>query len=145
MRGLDTNVLVRFLTADDRHQSEIARRLISEAEAAGERLHISTLVLAELVWVLRGNRYRLSREEAADTLDAVLGTALFEVQDRDLVRRAATAFRQGPADFSDYLIGEQDRRAGCTVTLTFDRRLATTNGFEKPSDGWYDSDCVSEP
>jgi len=52
-------------------------------------------------------------------------------KDRDLVRWAVTAFRVGPADFSDYLIGEHDRRAGCTSTLTFDRRLAGSRGFEE--------------
>ena len=56
---------------------------------------------------------------------------MFEVQHRDLVRRAVGSFRRGPADFSDYLIGEIDRRAGCLSTLTFDRRLALAKGFEE--------------
>ena len=131
MRGLDTNVLVRFLTADDPEQAEAALRLVEIADSTGERLHISTIVLAELVWVLQGGRYARSRVEVADALNALLDTTVFEIQDRDLVRRAVTAFRAGPADFSDYLIGEHDRRAGCTSTLTFDRRLAGSKGFEE--------------
>ena len=134
MRGLDTNVLVRFLTADEPSQSEIARRLVESAEIHGERLHISTLVLAELVWVLRGARYARTRSEIADALAALLDATVFEIQDRDLVRSAAAAFRTGTADFSDYLIGQLDRRAGCTATLTFDRRLLTTEGFAEPHD-----------
>lgn len=134
MRGLDTNVLVRFLTADEPAQSETARRLVEGAEVHGERLHVSILVLAELVWVLRGVRYACSRSEIADALDALLDATVFEIQDRDLVRSATAAFRVGPADFSDYLIGRLDRRAGCTSTLTFDRRLLTTEGFAEPHD-----------
>lgn len=130
MKGLDTNVLVRFLTADDPAQSEAARQLVASAEAGGERLHVSTVVLAELVWVLRSRRYAVPRDRIADGLDALLEATVFEVQDRDLVRRAVQAFRSGPADFSDYLAGEQDRRAGCSSTVTFDRRLATADGFE---------------
>lgn len=145
MRGLDTNILVRFLTADEPIQSETARRLIEAAEATGEALHVSTLVLAELVWVLRGGRYTFSRDVVADALDALLDATVFEIQDRDLVRRAAVAFRIGPADFSDYLIGEQDRRAGCTSTLTFDRRLMTANGFEEPGVETGYPTRVSEP
>ena len=57
MRGLDTNVLVRFLTADDPEQAEAALRLVEIADSTGERLHISNIVLAELVWVLRGGCY----------------------------------------------------------------------------------------
>jgi len=52
-------------------------------------------------------------------------------KDWDLVRRAVTAFRVGPAEFFDYLIGEHDRMEGCTPTLTFDRRLAGSTGFEE--------------
>jgi predicted nucleic-acid-binding protein len=145
MRGLDTNILVRYLTADEPDQSETALRLVETAEISGEHLHISTLVLAELVWVLRGGRYAFSRIEVADSLDALLSARVFEIQDRDLVRRAATAFRLGPADFSDYLIGENDRRAGCDSTLTFDRRLATADGFEELDNEDRNPTKVSEP
>lgn len=145
MRGLDTNVLVRFLTADDPEQAEAALRLVEIADSTGERLHISTIVLAELVWVLRGGRCARSREEVADALNALLDATVFEIQDRDLVRRAVTAFRAGPADFSDYLIGEHDRRAGCTSTLTFDRRLAGSTGFEELDIGSSYPTRVSEP
>ena len=145
MRGLDTNVLVRFLTADDPEQAEAALRLVAIADSTGEPLHISTIVLAELVWVLRGGCYARTREEVADALGALLDATVFEIQDRDLVRRAVTAFRAGPADFSEYLIGEHDRRAGCTSTLTFDRRLAGSTGFEELDIGGSYPTQVSEP
>ena len=145
MRGLDTNVLVRFLTADDPEQAEAALRLVEIADSTGERLHISTIVLAELVWVLRGGRYARSRVEVADALSALLDATVFEIQDRDLVRRGVTAFRAGPSDFSDYLIGEHDRRAGCTSTLTFDGRLAGSTGFEEFDIGGSYPTLVSEP
>ena len=145
MRGLDTNVLVRFLTADEPEQAEAALRLVEIADSTGERLHISTIVLAELVWVLRGGRYARTREEVADALGALLDATVFEIQDRDLVRRAVTVFCAGPADFSDYLIGEHDRRAGCTSTLTFDRRLTGSTGFEELDIGGIYSTQVSEP
>ena len=145
MRGLDTNILVRFLTADEPAQSEAARQLIETAEATDERLHVSALVLAELVWVLRGGRYALPRDAVADAVEALLDARVFEIQDRDLVRSAVTSFRDGPADFSDYLIGEYDRRAGCTSTLTFDRRLEEADGFEKLDNEESYPTQVSEP
>jgi len=149
MRGLDTNILVRFITRDQPAQSEAARELIESAEREGGRLHISTLVLVELVWVLRGGVYGFSRSAVVEVLELILDTMVFQVQDRDLIRRALTAFQRGPADFSDYLIGEQDRRAGCDKTLAFDRRLAESDGFSVPgTDRLYpgdgDSSRVSE-
>ena len=135
MFGLDTNILVRYITRDDHNQSELARIVIEGAEKEGRRLHISTLVLVELVWVLRGGVYGFEREAVAEVLELILESPVFEVQDRDLVRTAAVQFRRGPADFSDYLIGEQDRKVGCTTTLTFDRRLAKSDWFEIPDGG----------
>ena len=144
MRGLDTNILVRFITRDEPAQSETARKLIETTERKGGRLHISTLVLVELVWVLRGGIYGFSRPDVAEVLELVLDSRVFQVQDRDLVRRALAAFRRGPADFSDYLIGEQDRRAGCDETLTFDHRLAEADGFSVPgNDRLYPTDADS--
>ncbi len=144
MRGLDTNILVRFITRDEPAQSETARELIETTEQKGGRLHISTLVLVELVWVLRGSVYGFSRPDVAEVLELVLDTRVFQVQDRDLVRRALAVFRHGPADFSDYLIGEQDRRAGCDDTLTFDHRLAEAAGFSVPgNDRLYPTDADS--
>ena len=46
MRGLDTNILVRFLTADEPNQSEISRRLIETTQDEGENLHVSRATAA---------------------------------------------------------------------------------------------------
>ena len=132
MRGLDTNILVRFLTRDDPRQSEIALALIEHAESEGERLHISIPVLSELAWVLRGGTYRFGRIEIADALALILQCPVFAVQECDLVRLSIEDYRGGRGDFSDYLIGRLDRKAGCSETLTFDRRLAESAAFVIP-------------
>lgn len=49
MIGIDTNSLVRFLTADDKQQYDLAVDLIS----TNQELFVSTTVMMELEWVLR--------------------------------------------------------------------------------------------
>ncbi|MFL6194816.1 MAG: PIN domain-containing protein [Thermoanaerobaculia bacterium] len=129
MRGLDTNILLRAILEDDPEQSPIAARILTEAQERGERLHVSVTVLCELLWTLRGRPYRFDRAALADLLDSLLTDELFEIQDRDLVVGALNDFRQGRADFADYLIGWQDRKAGCLETLTFDRKMRDQEGF----------------
>ena|ERR1700753_1786248 len=129
MKGLDTNVLLRFIVDDDPPQAERVAALFEAAEKAGERLFISTIVLCELVWALRGPRYRLDRGQLAAVLDRILSVQLFQVQDQTLVRRSLDDFLHGEADFADYLLGRYALAAGCAETLTFDRRLAATAGF----------------
>ena len=43
MTGLDTNVLVRYLTQDDPQQSRKANGVIDDAAARGERLQVDTV------------------------------------------------------------------------------------------------------
>lgn len=128
MRGVDTNVLLRYLAQDDPEHSRIASNLIEGAENDDERLYVTTIVLCELIWSLRST-YRVRREGIVSILEELLAAAVFEIQERDLVRRAVEDFRRGPADFSDYLIGWQNRKAGCIDTVTFDRGLEAADGF----------------
>lgn len=129
MRGLDTNLLVRYLTRDDRAQFALASRLFEGSEATGERLFINTITLCELVWTLRGRRYAFDREAIVSALEKLLATPLLEVQARDQVWEALAEYREGGADFADYLIGRENASAGCRDTVTFDTHLAGTPGF----------------
>ena len=129
MRGLDSNVLVRYLTQDDASQSRQANRLITESISRGEPLFLGAIVLCELVWVLR-LAYRIRKSEIAETLTRILDTAQFVVEDADLCRQALSAYRDGSGDYSDYLLGGRNRKAGCSATATFDRRLRRSPLFE---------------
>ena len=128
MRGLDTNVLVRYLTQDDPAQSRKANTVIAEAVDRGEQCSISAIVLCELVWVLR-EAYHLDKPTVAATLERVLDTAQLVVEQADLARRALDDYRHGRGDFADYLIGWRNRQAGCSDTVTFDRALGRSRLF----------------
>ena len=128
MTGLDTNVLVRYLTQDDPRQSRRANALVAEAVAGGERLFVGAVVLCELVWVLRGP-YALDKAEVVTSLERILATAQLEIDQKDLVRGALEDYRRGSGDFADYVIGRRGQEAGCEQTATFDRRLKTSALF----------------
>jgi predicted nucleic-acid-binding protein len=99
------------------------------AERTGKRFFVSVIALCELSWTLRGQPYGLDRAQIGAVLERILGTGLLEVQDRVSVRRALAGFRAGRADFSDCLLGWQSLEAGCTDTVTFDRKLKGAAGF----------------
>jgi len=131
VRGLDTNLLVRFLVRDDEIQFRRVADLVAAHEASGEALHLDAIVLCELAWVLRAG-YARDRGEIASALEALLDASPFAVEERDLVREAVERFRAGRGDFSDYLIGLRNRHAGCRDTATFDRKLRPADGFSAP-------------
>jgi predicted nucleic-acid-binding protein len=127
--GLDTNVLVRFLTEDDPVQAARAAALIATLTARGKRAFISPVVLCEMSWVLRAS-YAVSKTDLLVALDGLLATEQFVIGDKDLVREAVAAYRAGRAEFADYLIGAVHRANGCERTVTFDRRLRGDAHFQ---------------
>ena len=128
MIGADTNVLVRLLTQDDLSQARRVDAILSAASRANENIYIDDVVLCEVIWVLEV-RYKYEKTAIVNVLDQLLDTALFEFEDRGFVRNALIAYRAGPADFADYLIGLRNIRAGCDHTVTFDRTLQAHDAF----------------
>ena len=128
MIGLDTNVLVRYLTQDDPAQFAKAAAFIDAASEREEQFLINTPVLCELVWVLAAV-YDYSREEIAHAIEQILATAQFEVERLDEARQALADFRTTKADFSDALIGRINRSLGAERTMTFDRDLKVVDTF----------------
>ena len=129
MRGLDTNLLVRYITADEADYYQLTDEFFTRCEARGETLFVSSIVLCELIWSLVGKRYRLDRSAVDDLITRMLESPLFVLQEHDAVKRALLDFRQGKADFADYLLGEINRRAGCVDTVTLDRDLGEHESY----------------
>ncbi len=128
MIGLDTNVLVRYLTQDDPAQFARAAAFIDAASEREEQFLINAPVLCELVWVL-ATVYEYSREEIGQALEQIFTTAQFEIERLDEARQALGDFRSSKADFSDALIGRINRSLGAKHTVTFDRDLKSVETF----------------
>lgn len=122
MIGLDTNVLLRYLTKDDPEQSRRASEIVRSAADRSEQLYLNIVVLCEAVWVLESS-YGYGRQRISEVLDQVLRTEQFEVEGPDAVRAALARYRDGEADFSDYLISRTNTGSGCDHTVTFDAAL----------------------
>ena len=128
MIGLDTNVLVRYLAQDDRTQAPLATRFIESSLNQEDPGFVSTVVLAELVWVLETN-YQFGREQIASLVDALLRAQQLKFQDPDSASQALRDFRTSKADYVDCLIHRLGSAAGCSHTATFDRAASRLAGM----------------
>jgi predicted nucleic-acid-binding protein len=124
--GLDTNVIVRYLTRDNEEQWQKAVDIIAQSEFC----FICNVVLCEMVWVLRGKPYKYSQAEIMKTLELMLQSPKFEFENKSVIYRAISLTKQGKADFADYLIGELNYQRGFLETVTFDRKLKTAKRFK---------------
>lgn len=115
MLAVDTNVVVRYLTADHSEQFAKASALIH-----GEDVYVCTTVLLETEWVLRRS-YRFSRTQVDAALTTFAGLPRATLEGPALVANALDWMRSG-LDFADAL--HLARAKGCEAFVSFDQRLA---------------------
>jgi predicted nucleic-acid-binding protein len=121
--AVDTSVLVRYLIWDDASQAAEAAEAIEQADS----VVVSTIVLCELVWVLK----RAYRIVATDIADAI--RRLIDIRGVDLDRPAVDAglamLTRG-GDFADGVIQFDATRARCQRVVTFDQNFARLLGSD---------------
>jgi predicted nucleic-acid-binding protein len=122
MIGLDTNVVVRYLTHDDPAQTATAVRLIDSLSSDSPGF-LSLIVIVELVWVLEVC-YRFRKNEIEQVLESLLRSKEVVIERAEVVFQALRKFGASRADFADCLIERCGQGAECQYTVTFDRNAA---------------------
>jgi predicted nucleic-acid-binding protein len=129
MIGLDTNVLIRYLTQDDPVQSAKATEVIERRLTAKNPGFVSVVAMVETVWIL-DRAYSLTAQEISTVVERLLQIEVLAIENEQEVFTAMVALKQGRGSFSDALIAEFGVRAGCSRTLTFDQKALRLPGFE---------------
>jgi predicted nucleic-acid-binding protein len=122
MTAVDTNVLVRALVDDPKEKRQV-RAARARIRRSGQ-VWVPQIVQVETVWILE-TAYRIDKTTVLMVLDHLLGNRAYVLQHDDRFREAFTAFKDGAADFADYLILAESEAAGHRL-VTFDRRLQRT-------------------
>ena len=129
MIGLDTNILVRYFAQDDPVQSHKATVVMEQRLTEQSPGFVSIVALAETVWVLERS-YRLRKQEIAIVIERILGADALLGEHEAEVATALTALWEGRGSFADALVGAINAQAGCSRTLTFDRKALRLPGFD---------------
>jgi predicted nucleic-acid-binding protein len=131
MIGLDTNVLVRYLSQDHPAQSAKATEIIEHQLTAENPGFVSIVAMVETTWVL-SRAYRLSSGEVAAVIERLLQADTIVVENEQQVFTAMIALKEGKGSFADAVIVALGSRAGCSFTLTFDQKALRLQGFRLP-------------
>ncbi len=106
MIAIDTNVLLRYLLADDPQQSKMADSIIKSHCP----VLLTDIVLVEAVWTLTGKRYGFDKDGIYNVVRALVSDGVFHFEDMQVVWTALCNFEEskpvrGKAlDFADALI-----------------------------------------
>jgi predicted nucleic-acid-binding protein len=87
--------------------------------------------MAETAWVLE-RAYGLADDQIAAAIERTLQADVLVVESEQEVFTAMIALKEGRGSFADALIGALGAKAGCSQTLTFDRKALRLQGFALP-------------
>jgi predicted nucleic-acid-binding protein len=128
MPALDTNVLVRYLIADDKKQFEVAKKYIENA-IANEALFIPVSVSVELEWVLR-SLYEVDKSMIITTFNRLLEAREIEFQEESSIEITLSFYADSNAAFADCLHIASAQNQGRVPLVTFDRKASRVEGAE---------------
>ena len=106
MISIDTNVLLRYLLADDESQYKQAKRLILKQRP----VLITDVVLMETIWTLAGKRYRYQKQALCEIVRGLIGDGAFIFESNQVVWSALNDYKESTTvagkalDFADALI-----------------------------------------
>jgi predicted nucleic-acid-binding protein len=129
MIGLDTNVVLRYLLQDDPAQTRQANRIFEQELSDQNPGFINLATTLEIIWVLR-SLLRQTSAQIALHVENLLAADSLELQNEQQIFEAVFALKTGAGEFEDALIGALNSWAGCSHTLTFDRKAARLPPFQ---------------
>ena len=129
MKALDTNLLVRFLIADDVKQAKKVRQLFKKAEKNKSELFVTLLVIIELIWVLE-SVYDIARKDIVAVINDMLEMPIFKFEHQSTLYEFTNTAKANKIDLSDLLISLSAKTLKCETTLTFDKKASKFEYFE---------------
>ena len=130
MKGVDTNILIRFLIGDDEKQAKQVYDIFKKAEAGHKELFVSLLVVLEFIWVLE-SAYEVSRDEILDSLRDLLLMPILKFEHQSALQQFILAAQGNNYDLSDLLIAFSAKINGCETVITFDKKTSGFKLFER--------------
>lgn len=129
MKGVDTNILIRFLTGDDEPQAKIVYNIFKRAESEKDELFVPLLVILELIWVLE-SVYEIPRTEILDSIKQLILMPILKFEHLSALQQFTHSAQENKYGLSDLLIAHSAKGMGCETVITFDQRAAKFKLFE---------------
>jgi predicted nucleic-acid-binding protein len=130
VKGIDTNVLVRYIVQDDPEQSRQATHFIETTCSEESTIFITGIILCELVWVLE-TAYDYPKVNIAKVLENILRTRQFCIHQPEILWNSLHDYQGMNSDFADSFIGHLNASNECEHTVTFDKKAARLKYFKQ--------------
>jgi len=132
---LDTNIIIRFVTSDDKEKQKKAEALFEQIEKREIIGFIPDVIFAEIVFVLVSKKlYKLPKKTIQAILTPIINLPYIKFNRKKSIKRALELFVKYDLDFEDALITAYAEK-GKNEIFSFDRDFEkiTTISFKNLS------------
>jgi predicted nucleic-acid-binding protein len=123
---VDTNILVRHLTADPPELAERATALLADAT----ELYLADLIVAETIYVLE-SFYKAPRDQIATVIRSLLSMRSVTTVDPALLHRAIEVYEFDRLDFAEAYLVACAETTGVGRIASFDRAIDRVTTVER--------------
>jgi predicted nucleic acid-binding protein len=117
---IDTNILLRYLTADDPEKFERCKDLFKRALEKRIVLLTSDMVIAELIWTLN-SFYKVPKDEIIEKVTIIINTPNLKVPNKKLLSEVLVLFGQENIDYIDAYNAVFMKNNGCAQIFSYDK------------------------
>jgi predicted nucleic acid-binding protein len=116
---VDTNVFLRYLTADHPSKYKRCRELFRRAVTGEVILVTSGMVIAELIWTLQ-SYYKVAKPDIVEKVSIIVALENLEISDKSVIGDALVLFGRKEIDYIDAYNAVLMRREGIDGILSYD-------------------------
>ena len=117
---IDTNLTVRFITGYPEKQAAKTALFLKNSDLGQIIVHVTPIVVAEVVFVLTGKVYSFDRKKVVAVLKEFLFNPSFVVEELESLELALDLFANCKIDFADAYLGAKAKTHNASVA-TFDQ------------------------
>lgn len=129
MKGIDTNILIRFLVGDDELQAKKVYKIFKKTESEKNELFVPLLVMLEFIWVLE-SVYEIPRADILESISELLLMPILKFEQQSALQQFIHAAQGNKYDLSDLLFSHSAKSQGCETVITFDKKASKFTLFE---------------
>ena len=129
-RFVDTNIFLRFLTADDPETYQSCRELFERAVAGKVTLVTSGIVIAELIWTLQ-SFYEVPKADIVEKVAIIANMDHLEIPDKNIISNALILFGREPIDYIDAYNAALMEYSGLRTVFSYDKDFDRIGGLQR--------------
>ncbi len=130
IKGLDANILLRFLTNDVPEQAERCEKLLEEIQDGNILVFLSDITLADVIWTLE-KYYKLPREDIRLAMNRIIELKGLQLSNKSQALAALDIYVEKNIDWTDAFMAVQLISKGIQEIYTFDKHFKRIGTLKK--------------